>query len=264
MDLSAPADLGKISKGGRLDVETLRATVGQQAEELAAGLQDADPAALMEILPLVNTANSLLSPYSEQRLRAEGRVHGKDVYRQLGFEFTGEEPPITEELVALCAGQPVRSMLVLTGVATITAISKRLRRDFGFRAELNGKARRMYSASATSFQWVTVPMVLCRDPETIGRTKREAVDLVQHSPRGGGLKIIPPGPEAFATGILLHYAATREVLFRAVSTFTGKAGLLIGDSNDDGFWIRFDKDYQAGDGSVGLAPVGIMEDGGKS
>ena len=200
---------------------------------------------------------------TEESLREQGRVHGLKAYEKLsGLKLDGvEEPPITDELLAKLAAQPMRSMLVLDAGHSLIELSKAS--QSGWKMFLGEEAPKRDFAGEThsSPQWVVVPMANCDEPRTLGLSKSAAIRAVQSSPKGSSLEIVAPDPRHVAIGILLHERETGEKLFPRY-TFTNKSNVVVGCSDGGGFRVRGITAFRVdarGDADFGLAPVGIKK-----
>jgi hypothetical protein len=238
--------------------------VTRQTQELLAGLESgtATPAKLREVDALLKQANQILKPLTEEQLRAEGRVHGPEAYAKLGLEVTGEIPVISPDLVALCATQPVRSMIVLDAGHSLIDLAKAS--EGGWQMYIGDAARKRDFASATHDApiWVIVPMEVSTEPQTLGMPKINAIRAVQEDPKNVDLTISAPDPRLKALGILLHERATGEKLLQGVYTLTSESNVVVGYSRSRGFSVHVDHYCRVDAGGIGyvaLAPVGIKK-----
>ncbi len=196
---------------------------------------------------------------TEKTLRAEGRIHGSEAYEKLGLEVTEEIPAISPELAALCAAQPVKSMLVLDAGHSLIDLAKASEDGWGMFLGYAVTQSSLASAAHDTPAWVIVPMEVSTEPQTRRLPKTDAIRAVQD--KNEDLTICTPDPRLMALGILLHERATGEELLQSVYTFTSESSVIVGYSDADGFCVDDDSYDVDDDGfyGVGLAPVGITK-----
>lgn len=249
--------------GGERDLDvTSRRQITAECRELVERLGGAGSAQLEEMLRLLKQANGILGPLTEERLRGEGRLHGPEAYSMLGLEVRGEIPAISEDLVALCDAQPVKSMIVLDAGYSLLNLPTAPRGKAGWGMWIEGAARERDFASVThdTPAWVIVPMDISRKPKTIGLSKRDAIRAVQSDVNGQDLKIIAPDARLMALGLLLHGMSARKMpLPGNVYTFTNESDVFIGGTRREGFSVEVHGEHIDAEGgwNTGLAPVAI-------
>ncbi len=193
---------------------------------------------------------------TEKTLRDEGRIHGSEAYQELRLGVPGEIPPISPELAALCAAQPVKSMLVLDAGFSLIDLAKAS--ESGWRMDVTNSVRLGSFASHAHDipAWVIVPMEISTEPETRGLPKTDAVQAVQDNLENKKLTISAPDPRLMALGVLLHERATGEKLLWNIFTLTSISNVIVGDSYPDCFEVRIRNFTVVGYGdNVGLAPI---------
>jgi hypothetical protein len=194
------------------------------------------------------------------KLRQEGRVHGKEAYEKLGIKVASE-PEISKEILEQCRNAPVKSMIVLDMGRSLIDLADASKGGWTMILGDLAKTRDFAKETHSSPQWVVVPMKNCEEPRTLGLSKASAISVVQNSPKGVGLEIVAPDPRHQAIGILLHQRDTGEKLFKYKYTFTNKPNVVVGDSRARYFRVYVDglNVDASGADPVALAPSGIKK-----
>ena len=195
-------------------------------------------------------------------LRSQGRVHGIDTIRGLGFDESRAEPEIPEELIRQVENAAVKSMLILDDGRSIDDYAKARSASSDWEMQIGGRARKHSSGFVTEtherLEWKVVPMEIANGPETLGESKAVALGNCQDHYTGHQIDL--PDARLTTKAIRMHESATGEKLFKGVGTFTNKNNVVVGFAVSGYFFVD---DFSAfgvdddGFNGVALAPASV-------
>lgn len=186
-------------------------------------------------------------------LKLQGRVHGTEGYKKLRLSPGENIPKIPNEIIEQCLNAPVTSMIILDMGYSLAQLEVTTR-DLRHRVELANFNDYFYTQEKHADpRWVIVPMEICKEPNTLGLSKDDALKAVQKSSRDKTIQIVAPELRELVTGILLHSLDTQELLLADEYTYTSKPDVVVSSlavyhiGLSDGGFID----------DVGLAPCAI-------
>lgn len=260
----------RLSRGASGDIQALATGTDRSEVALNALTEaiDAKSLSAKQVAQLRDLAEKAQEPKTAEEvlanLRSEGRVHGINTIRGLGFDESRTEPEIPEELIRQVENAAVKSMLVLDDGRSVDDYAKASSASSEWKMWIGDSARNHSSGFVTEtherLEWKVVPMEIADGPETLAQPKSVALGNCQDHYTGHEINL--PDARLTAKAIRMHESATGEKLFKGVYTFTNLKNVVVGfaNSDSDDFVVHDSSNNDVdviGYFSVALAPASV-------